>query len=144
MFVYLYNFTFTIWCLRIIKITLYLVINNRSKITKSVIYWHTNGNKNEFELNDMFNNHDIQNWNSILETYCNFQWRYSRIIYGEKLSKGHLDMEFMFDETDQTTTLSIHLHAKPEFYQGETALQASIYYLTAKYFGSTKTLQMWN
>lgn len=61
MFVYLYNFTFTIWCLRIIKITHYLVINNRSKITKSVIYWHTNGNKNEFELNGMFNNLDFQN-----------------------------------------------------------------------------------
>lgn len=53
-------------------------------------------------------------------------------------------MEFMFDETDQTTALSIHLHVKPKFYQGETALQASIYYLMAKHFGSTKTLQMRN
>lgn len=141
---YLYNYTFTICCLRILKIIHYLVSNNRSKITTSVIYWHTNGNKNEFELNDMFNNLDIQNWNSILETYCNFQWRHSRIFYGEKLSKEHLDMEFMFDEMDQTTALSIHLHAKPEFYKGETALQASIYYLMSKHFGSTKTLQMRN
>lgn len=51
-------------------------------------------------------------------------------------------MEFMFDELNQATGLSIHLYSEPEFYQGETALQASIYYLMAKYFGSAKTLQM--
>lgn len=38
MFVYLYNFTFTIWCLRIIKITHYLVINNRSKKSLNLLF----------------------------------------------------------------------------------------------------------
>lgn len=31
-------------------------------------------------------------------------------------------MEFMFDEMDQATALSIHLYAEHGSYQGETAL----------------------
>ena len=47
-------------------------------------------------------------------------------------------MEFMFNEMDQAIALSIHLYAVHEFYQGEKSLQASVYYLMTKRFGSRK------
>lgn len=64
-------------------------------------------------------------------------------LCGETRAKGNLDTEFMFDEMSQAVPLPPVCMQNMSLPR-RNALEASIYYLMAKHFGSTKTSEMQN
>lgn len=70
----------------------------------------------------MYNNLDSQKGDPIMETYFNFPWRHKENYLSRKTrAKGHLDTEFMFDETNPAAALHINLYAEHELTKEESS-----------------------